>query len=126
MEDPNWRSLASEDPRGFLAQFREKGVILDEVQRAPDLFSYIQTCVDEVERPGSKVSHFVPRISFNEKYQPDLAGRCAIFHLLPFSMNELRQLPQPMVEGIGQKIPSIPEPEDANVFDLSCLQGFIP
>ncbi|MEZ4549355.1 MAG: hypothetical protein R2874_02460 [Desulfobacterales bacterium] len=54
-----------------------------------------------------------------------LAGRCAIFHLLPFSMNELRQLPQPMVEGIGQKIPSIPEPK-MQMYSISCLQGFIP
>jgi hypothetical protein len=48
LEDPELRNLASEDPRGFLAQFREKGGILDEVQRAPDLFSYIQTRMDMV------------------------------------------------------------------------------
>jgi predicted AAA+ superfamily ATPase len=54
-----------------------------------------------------------------------LAGRCAIFHLLPFSINELRQLSQPPLEDIGQKIPSIREPEDTNVFDL-LFTGFYP
>jgi len=46
LEDPELRHLAEEDPRGFLAQFQEKGVILDEVQRTPDLFSDIPARVD--------------------------------------------------------------------------------
>ncbi len=125
LEDPELRSLASEDPRGFLAQFREKGVILDEVQRAPDLFSYIQTCVDEVDRPGQFILTGSQNFLLMKSISQTLAGRCAIFHLLPFSMNELRQLPQPSLEDIGQKIPSIPEPEDANVFDL-LFAGFYP
>ena len=47
LEDPELRNLASEDPRSFLAQFQERGVILDEVQRAPELLSYIQVDVDQ-------------------------------------------------------------------------------
>src|SRR5210317_1556621 len=46
LEDPDTRAYASEDPRGFLSEYREN-VILDEIQRVPQLLSYIQTIVDE-------------------------------------------------------------------------------
>ena len=48
LEDPDVRAFATEDPRGFLAQFQRK-VILDEVQRTPELFSYIQGIVDTAD-----------------------------------------------------------------------------
>jgi len=51
LETPDHRGFALEDPRGFLSQFPGP-VILDEAQRAPDLFSYIQTTVDESDQPG--------------------------------------------------------------------------
>jgi predicted AAA+ superfamily ATPase len=51
LEAPDVRSFASEDPRGFLAQF-SRGAILDEIQRAPELASYIQSLIDEDPRPG--------------------------------------------------------------------------
>src|SRR3972149_3332356 len=51
LELPDQRAFALQDPRGFLAQF-DGPVILDEVQRAPDLFSYVQVLVDERDRPG--------------------------------------------------------------------------
>jgi predicted AAA+ superfamily ATPase len=54
LEDPELKTFALEDPRRFLLQFG-KNVVLDEVQRVPDLFSYIQTIVDEEDRPG----HFI-------------------------------------------------------------------
>lgn len=64
LEDPVLRSFALEDPRGFLQQFR-KNVILDEVQRTPELFSYIQTIVDEENRTGQFSSFsLVPKTSF--------------------------------------------------------------
>lgn len=125
LEDPELRNLASEDPRGFLDQFQEKGVILDEVQRAPDLFSYIQTRVDEVDRPGQFILSGSQNFLLMKNISQTLAGRCAIFHLLPFSVNELRQIPHPEIEEIGQKIPSIPEPEKGNLFDL-LFTGFYP
>jgi hypothetical protein len=125
LEDPELRNLASEDPRGFLAQFQEKGVILDEVQRAPDLFSYIQTRVDEVDRPGQFILSGSQNFLLMKNISQTLAGRCAIFHLLPFSVNELRQIPHPEIEEIGQKIPSLPEPENGNLFDL-LFTGFYP
>jgi len=125
LEDPELRHLAGGDPRGFLAQFQEKGVILDEVQRAPDLFSYIQTRVDEVDRPGQFILSGSQNFLLMKNISQTLAGRCAIFHLLPFSVNELRQLPHPAMEDIGQKILSVPEPENGNVFDF-LYTGFYP
>jgi len=51
LELPDQRSFALEDPRGFLAQFRGP-VVLEEAQRAPELFSYIQSIVDDTDKPG--------------------------------------------------------------------------
>lgn len=125
LEEPELRQLASEDPRGFLAQFRGKNVILDEVQRTPDLFSYIQTRVDEVDRPGQFILSGSQNFLLMKNISQTLAGRCAVFHLMPFSLNELRQLPHPQIEDIGQKIPSIPEPENGKLFDY-LFRGFYP
>lgn len=90
LEDIDNRTLAFEDPRGFLNNFPE-GVVLDEVQHVPDLFSYIQGIVD------SKDVHIVLSGSQNfllsEKITQSLAGRTAILKLLPFSMKELETTP---------------------------------
>lgn len=53
LEDPDFRQIALEDPRGLLARYPQ-GAILDEVQRAPQLLSYLQTRVDAdlAPRPG--------------------------------------------------------------------------
>jgi len=87
LEEPDIRQIALTDPRGFLANYPE-GVILDEVQHVPELFSYIQSLVDK--DPGIQ---FVLTGSSNfllmEKISQTLAGRTAILHLLPFSMAEL-------------------------------------
>ena len=51
LEDPDTRQFAQEDTRGFLAQYPD-GAVLDEAQRCPDLFAYLQRRVDEDPRPG--------------------------------------------------------------------------
>ena len=51
LEKPDTRQFATEDPNGFLAQFK-KPVILDEVQRVPELFSYIMVLADERNEMG--------------------------------------------------------------------------
>jgi len=88
LEDPDIREFALTDPRGFLAAY-SGGAILDEVQRAPDLFSYIQTYVDEQNKEGL----FILTGSFNfglmEGISQSLAGRVGLLTLLPFSFNEL-------------------------------------
>ena len=81
-----------EDPRGFLKQFRGK-VILDEIQRVPDLFSYIQGIVDKEDRPGRFILSGSQNFLLMERISQTLAGRCAVLHLLPFSCAELKGAP---------------------------------
>lgn len=83
------RQFAESDPRGFLAQFPD-GAIIDEVQRVPDLLSYIQVVVDE---KGSN-SLFVLTGSAQPKLSDEvqsLAGRTALLRLLPLSLTERHQ-----------------------------------
>lgn len=87
LEDPDVRMLAQTDPRGFLANYKN-GAIFDEVQRVPDLFSYLQGIVDKqtADRPfiltGSQNFLLLDQIS------QSLAGRTAVLRLLPLSYNE--------------------------------------
>ena len=88
LELPDQRAFALEDPRGFLAQFRGP-VVLDEAQRAPELFSYIQGLVDERDRPGQFILTGSQNFLLLESVSQSLAGRCAVLHLLPFSLAEM-------------------------------------
>lgn len=88
LEDPDTRAFATDDPRGFLDQFRG-GVILDEVQRVPDLFSYIQGIVDLADRPGRFILSGSQNFLLLHRVSQSLAGRCAVLRLLPFSRAEL-------------------------------------
>ncbi len=84
------REFAQEDPRGFLAGFRGDGAVLDEVQRTPDLFAYLQRLVDEDETPGRFVLTGSQQFGLHAKITQSLAGRVAMVTLLPFSLDELR------------------------------------
>lgn len=92
LEDLEERDFATRDPRGFLARHKE-GVILDEVQRAPHLFSYIQTIVDLDGRPGRFILTGSQQFLMLSKVGQTLAGRTALLHLLPLSLSELRGTP---------------------------------
>lgn len=102
LELPDQRNFALEDPRGFLGQF-DGPVVLDEVQRAPELFSYVQVIVDE--RPD-KTGQFILTGSQNflllQSISQSLAGRCAVLHLLPFSLAELLVRKPVSLEKLGQ------------------------
>jgi predicted AAA+ superfamily ATPase len=89
LEDLQNRHEAVEDPRGFLRRQQDApGLILDEVQRAPDLFSYIQGEVDE-QRGGPYLLTGSQQFLLSEKIGQSLAGRAAILELLPLSIAEL-------------------------------------
>ncbi len=88
LENPDTRQIALNDPRGFLNSVKT-GTILDEIQRAPDLVSYIQTMVDEDDQPGRFILTGSQNFLLSEKISQSLAGRTAILHLLPFSKREL-------------------------------------
>ena len=89
LEDLQNREEAVEDPRGFLKRLEgSQGAILDEVQRAPDLFSYIQGFADE-RRGGPLILTGSQNFLLLERINQSLAGRVAILELLPFSIAEL-------------------------------------
>ena len=88
LEDPELRGFSLEDPRGFLDRFAGP-VILDEAQRAPDLFSYIQGIVDDDPASGRFVLTGSQNFLLMSGVSQSLAGRSAVLHLLPFSRAEL-------------------------------------
>jgi len=90
LEDPDTREFALTDPRRFLSQFRDK-TILDEVQHTPELFSYIQTIVDEKNKSGMFILTGSNQFSYMKSISQSLAGRTGILKLLPFSYFELYQ-----------------------------------
>ena len=89
LEDPDMRMLAESDPRGLLSRYQD-GAILDEVQRAPKLFSYLQTQVDAALRPGFYVLTGSQQFGLLSGITQSLAGRVGLVQLLPFSMGELQ------------------------------------
>jgi len=88
LEDPDTRAFATDDPRGFLGQFAGN-VILDEVQRVPDLFAYLQGIVDRIDRPGRFILSGSQNFLLLHRVSQSLAGRCAVLRLLPLSRSEL-------------------------------------
>jgi len=90
LENPSQRQMALEDPMGFLSR-HPNGVILDEAQRAPDLFSYLQGIVDDDKSPGRFILTGSQNFLLLKTVSQSLAGRCGILHLLPFSNAELER-----------------------------------
>ncbi|MCL2129526.1 MAG: ATP-binding protein [Treponema sp.] len=87
LEEADIRDFALRDPRGFLDVFKGK-VIIDEAQRAPDLFSYIQTKVDKINKPGMYILSGSQNFLIMRNISQSLAGRVGILSLLPFSLSE--------------------------------------
>jgi hypothetical protein len=90
LETPSEREFAGDDPLGFLARFPD-GAILDEVQRAPDLLSYLQGLVDEDATPGRFILTGSHNLSLMESVSQSLAGRTALLELLPLELEEIRR-----------------------------------
>lgn len=88
LEDIDQRELAIQDPRGFLGRYPD-GAVLDEVQRTPALFSYLQTLVDSDGRMGLFVLTGSQQFSMLSGISQSLAGRVGFVQLLPFSLSEL-------------------------------------
>lgn len=88
-ENLNDRAAAEEDPVRFLSLFAKKGVIIDEVQKLPELFSYLQVVVDESKEMGKFILTGSQNFLLLEKITQSLAGRVAVLHLMPLGMNEL-------------------------------------
>ena len=89
LENPDNRAYATDDPVGFLKTY-DGQVIFDEVQRTPALFSYLQTTVDDSGQMGQFIISGSQNFHLIERITQSLAGRVALFKLLPFDASELK------------------------------------
>lgn len=108
LEDPENRLLATEDPKAFLKRYQSK-TIFDEIQRTPNLLSYLQGIVDNEKVNGRFVLTGSHQLELRAAVSQSLAGRTGILHLLPLSISEL---------------------QDANIefddFESYVVNGFLP
>lgn len=91
LEDPDIRMFARNDPRSFLERLPDGGII-DEVQRVPQLLSYIQAIVDQDSRPGLFLLTGSQQLGLISDVTQTLAGRTAFLELMPFSIGELHNV----------------------------------
>lgn len=89
LENPDMRDYAERDPNNFLNEY-DKYVIFDEIQRVPFLFSYLQTKVDEDRIMGQYILSGPQNFQLLQNITQSLAGRVAIFKLLPFDLEEMK------------------------------------
>lgn len=88
LENPDSRRFALDDPRGFLFQYGS-GAIIDEAQRAPEIFSYLQQLLDDSSLKGRFILTGSNNFLLQETISQSLAGRIAYLYLLPFTLSEL-------------------------------------
>ena len=93
LERPDLRQFASADPLGFLGDLRQ-GAVIDEVQRVPELLSWLQDLVDQDPLPGRFVLSGSQQFGVRRGLSQSLAGRVGLLELFPFSSHELA--------GVGQ------------------------
>ena len=108
LEDPDIREFATRDTRGFLEQY-SNGAIFDEVQRVPQLFSYLQGVLDKSKKPGLFILTGSQNFLMMESITQSLAGRIALLTLLPLSMEEIRR-----------------EKDNNSSFEEYIIKGFYP
>ncbi|MDP2820318.1 MAG: ATP-binding protein [Polaromonas sp.] len=92
LEDVDTRRIAQADPRAFLGQFTH-GAVLDEIQRAPELLSYLQGAVDHRGIMGDFIITGSQQFGLLESISQSLAGRVGLVELLPLSLAEMTTAP---------------------------------
>lgn len=90
LENPQTRELVANDPEQFL-QLNPSRVIIDEVQRLPELLSYVQAHVDKREEMGAIIISGSQNLLISERVSQSLAGRAAYQNIFPFSLKELKK-----------------------------------
>ncbi|MCD4736324.1 MAG: ATP-binding protein, partial [Bacteroidales bacterium] len=90
LELPDTRAYVLDDPRTFLNSYKN-GVIFDEVQNVPEIFSYIQVMADESNQTGRFILTGSQNFLLLEKISQSLAGRVAIVNLFPFTVSEIKK-----------------------------------
>ena len=91
LELPDVSERIQQDPRSFFNKYKD-GVIIDEIQRMPELMRYIQGIVDEHKQPGMFILIGSNQFMLLNQVTESLAGRVALFKLLPFSISELENV----------------------------------
>ncbi|MCP4217695.1 MAG: ATP-binding protein [bacterium] len=89
LEHPEEREFAKNDPKGFFTRIPD-GAVLGEIQRVPELLSYIQVIVDEKKQNGMFILTGSQQFQLLNTISQSLAGRTALFKLLPLSLSELK------------------------------------
>ncbi|MDE0108374.1 MAG: ATP-binding protein [Bryobacterales bacterium] len=125
LEAPDVRAFALDDPRAFLAQFPE-GAILDEIQRAPDLLSYLQGIIDAGPVPGRWILIGSQNLSLLQSVSQSLAGRTAVHRLLPLTRGETMRFPR-CPETLAESLltGSYPRIFDANLDAADWLGSYV-
>lgn len=103
LEDLDMRQFAQDDPRGFLAQY-DKYTIIDEVQRVPDLLSYLQTKLDESKDPAQYILTGSQNFLLSKHIGQTLVGRTALTTLLPLTLEEIKEFNDKAHGSIQQSI----------------------
>jgi hypothetical protein len=88
LESPDSRRFALEDPRGFISRYKS-GAVIDEAQRTPELFSYLQQVLDDGNSKGRFILTGSNNFLLQENISQSLAGRIAYVYLLPFTLSEM-------------------------------------
>lgn len=146
LENLDLLSAARADPRSFLRLGSGQKIIIDEIQKLPDLFSYLQVEVDEQKIPGQFIITGSLQFELSEKISQSLAGRVANFTLLPLAISEISNIPvyeKLAINGFYPRIYSHPIPpkdyyrdylstyverdirQVKNIGDLSSFQRFL-
>jgi len=123
LENPDDWDLALTDPRGFLKKYSAP-CILDEVQRAPEIFSYLQGLIDETGKPGQWILTGSQQFLLMKKISQSLAGRVAVVQLLPLSVGELFDYPPRSPEQSLRETVQNPRPQ-TSLFEMM-YQGLYP
>lgn len=90
LDDPTLRQAAENDPQGFAESGREGGtLIIDEVQRVPDILTAVKKIVDQDNRPGQFLLTGSANVQSLPTVQESLAGRVARIRLRPLSQGEI-------------------------------------
>ena len=128
-DDPMERAYALNDPNGFLERFKERAVILDEVQYVPEMLQYLKIRIDkERSKTGKWILTGSQQFQLMKNVSESLAGRIAVLELLPFSILENRKKESGNLEAVvwngGYPDPAL-YPEKREIWVRSYIQTYI-
>jgi predicted AAA+ superfamily ATPase len=129
LENPDIRSYAMDDPRGFLSQYPD-GAILDEVQKTPDLFSYLQQRLDESDTTGLFILTGSNHFLLDERISQSLSGRVGYLYLLPLTMREAgitseRSMNELMMKGFYPELWNPSQPMNSPMYFANYVRTYV-